>query len=175
MERKCTCCSYPSLCCELCPLTQNYWTSLPQGFVISSSGTSSPIVTEERIREIIKEELEKSKTDNKPKNCGIVGTIKIEADVESFKKAAECVEPETKTSGLSFEKALTALKAEMWVTRTDWNGNGQRVCMMKGNKDTMLISKPFLLLYNAQGEFIPWVPSMGDLFSNKWKILNSIN
>lgn len=156
MIRKCSCCTHPTYDCTTCPITLNYWTSLPQGFIISTSGTTTSGLTEERIRKIVQEELEKSKQ-----------TYKL--------KPGECVL--VKTENLSFEEALTALKAGEWITRTDWNGVWQSVFMMEGERDheTPLLRNPFLVLYNTQREYVPWVPSTGDLFSNKWKIIKSIS
>ncbi len=165
MERRCTACIHPSYTCDTCPITLNYWTSLPSGFILSTSG-----ITEDRIREIIKEELANGK---QLKNCGIVGTIKIEADVDSFKEAAGCVD--NPYYNLSFEEVLPALKAGMRATRTDWNGKNRYVCMLEGGweLDALIVRDPFLVLFNSSGEYVPWVPSMGDLFSNKWEIIKN--
>lgn len=185
LKRNCTPCSYPNNSCNACPITVNYWTSLPQGFITYASGTSS--ITEERIRKIIKEEIEASKQSVPQKNCGIVGTIEIEANLDSFKKAAEYFDSENKTNKLTFEDALTALKAGKRVTNKKWNGDNQYIFMMPGYESVPAnetLSKasgihvgsdvciaPYLMMRNAQGIYSNWVPSNGDLFSESWKII----
>ncbi len=177
MERRCTACIHPGYTCDTCPITLNYWTSLPSNFILSTSG-----ITEDRIREIIKEELAKGQ---QPKNCGIVGTIKIEADVDSFKEAAECFSP---SEEMPFEEAFTALRSGKRVTNKKWNGDNQYVFMMHGyesvtaNETLAKASRipissdvciaPYLMMRNSQGIYSNWVPSNGDLFSKSWKIID---
>ena len=94
----------------------------------------------------------------------------------------------------TFEWFMTEIKRGNKMCRRGWNGKGQWVVMMpelqlpafssqaSGAKvndrtakhigeDTALDSRPYLALWNAQGQWQPgWVPSQGDLFAQDWEI-----
>ena len=133
------------------------------------SYTWPPYISKEDVRQIIKEELEKHKpvSELKPGQCVL-----------------------TKTENLSFEEALTALKAGKLVTNSGWNAKNQYVFRMPGYPEgvpanealskaagipvgTPVIINPYYMIKNAQGSFSIWVPSNGDLASNKWKIVEA--
>ena len=117
------------------------------------SYTWPPYISKEDVIQIIKEGLEKHKqvSELKPGQCVL-----------------------TKTENLSFEEILPYIKSGKWAARADWNRKNQYVCMLEGGQElnTLTFRKPFLVLFNAQGEYVPWVPSMGDLFSKKWKLVD---
>lgn len=69
-----------------------------------------------------------------------------------------------------FERALGACKDGHRITRAGWNGSNQHVEMHWPAKDSRM-TQPYLALKNAQNEFVPWVPSQGDLFARDWAIL----
>jgi hypothetical protein len=92
---------------------------------------------------------------------------------------------------MEFENALKLMKEGKRVTNSNWNGKDQYVFMMPGYTDgipanealsnsakipegQMVKIPPYLMLRNAQGEFVNWVPSTGDLFSKDWKVLPEI-
>lgn len=69
-----------------------------------------------------------------------------------------------------FSAALNAAIHGHRVTRAGWNARGQWVCGQHPDKGSKM-SSPYLYLKNAQNEFVPWVPSQGDLFARDWAIL----
>lgn len=88
-----------------------------------------------------------------------------------------------------FEQALAWLKDGQKVTRLGWNAPGQWVVLQKGYPDgiainantaaatgipegTVCIFDPYLMLRNAQGHFVPWVPSQGDLMAGDWAVVS---
>jgi hypothetical protein len=92
---------------------------------------------------------------------------------------------------MQFEDALKLIKEGKRVTNTNWNGKGMYVFMMAGypfgvyaNKTlstgagipegSEVIIAPYLMMYNAQGQFVPWLISNMDVFSEGWEILKDI-
>ena len=90
---------------------------------------------------------------------------------------------------MNFSDALINLKNQKQLSRSAWNANGQFVMYQKGYPNGIAINKntaeatgipegttcrfsPYLMLLNAEGVFVPWVPSMGDLLAEDWYIIN---
>ena len=90
---------------------------------------------------------------------------------------------------MDFSKALRACKDGIRITRNGWNGPGQYVVYRRGYPEGIRISKdtardtglpegafrkfaPYLMLFNAQGFFVPWHPAQGDLLTDDWKLLD---
>lgn len=78
---------------------------------------------------------------------------------------------------LTFPEAMTvAMATGAKVARAGWNGKGQHVRMTAGGQATLSDRKsveyvnldPFLVLHNAQGQYVPWVPSQGDMQAVDW-------
>jgi hypothetical protein len=87
---------------------------------------------------------------------------------------------------VDFSDAFRAAKNGERITRTGWNGPGQWVAMSPGfdlpadrvfsepiraaiaESGTDGTFAPYLMMHNAQGVFVPWVPSQGDLFAEDW-------
>jgi hypothetical protein len=70
----------------------------------------------------------------------------------------------------TFSTALDAVKEGRKITRSGWNGASQYVEMHfpdKGEKCTYR----YLVLRNVHGDFVPWIPSTGDLFASDWPLL----
>lgn len=57
-----------------------------------------------------------------------------------------------------------------------WNGKGQFVRQVSGAELNLsdrksvefVLMGPFMVLHNAQGEYVPWVPSQGDMAAVDW-------
>lgn len=88
----------------------------------------------------------------------------------------------------SFSKALDALKSGEKVTRSGWNGKGMYIVYQKGYPDGIPINtntacatgipegtickfRPYLMMYTAQADFVPWVASQTDLLADDWAIV----
>lgn len=96
--------------------------------------------------------------------------------------------PEVQGAGVrlvSFERALELCKRGHRIARVGWNGAGQYVVAQAGYpagiainantaratgepEGTVLRFLPYLMLRNAQGAFVAWVPSQGDMFADDW-------
>lgn len=69
---------------------------------------------------------------------------------------------------MTFSTALNLLKKNEKLARKGWNGKGQWV----GLADMLFEThESFLILKNASGKYVPWVPSTGDLFATDWEVV----
>jgi hypothetical protein len=69
-----------------------------------------------------------------------------------------------------FERALGLCKDGARITRAGWNGPGQFVFVQYPDKHSRM-TQPYMVLRNALGEHVPWVPSQGDIFATDWAVL----
>lgn len=86
---------------------------------------------------------------------------------------------------MDFSTALMAAKLGAKISRTGWNGAGQFVVLQDGYPDGIAINantakatglpegstavfQPYLLMFNAQQQFVPWLASQGDLLADDW-------
>ena len=86
---------------------------------------------------------------------------------------------------MDFSYALTACKKGSKITRQGWNGANQYVVLQNGypegvpiNANTAKVTgieqgtvckfAPYLMMFNAQQVFVPWLASQGDLLAHDW-------
>lgn len=93
---------------------------------------------------------------------------------------------------MPFDGALWALKRGARMQRRSWNAPGQWVALVRkppvirtprlrwtmerlGSMGSMDIAaediqpEPFFILCNAQGRYVAWVPSIGDILAEDWR------
>lgn len=92
---------------------------------------------------------------------------------------------------MNFGKALDAVKAGMKIQRKGWNGRGMFVVYQKGypdgipcNKQTaeawglkegdLFVCNPYLQVKQSDGSHSMWVPSIGDVLAEDWRVVNDI-
>lgn len=90
----------------------------------------------------------------------------------------------------AFSKALMLVKAGAKIARQGWNGWGMFVVYQKGypggipiNKNTAEATgipegticpfRPYLMMFTAQGDFVPWVASQTDILADDWMEVNA--
>jgi hypothetical protein len=90
---------------------------------------------------------------------------------------------------MNFPQALTKILKGYRVTNVNWNGKNMYVFMMSGypfgvyanktlsegagiKEGSEVIISPYLMMYNAKGEFVPWLISNMDVFSEGWKVVD---
>jgi hypothetical protein len=100
----------------------------------------------------------------------------------------DCEERE-QTKNLSFGKAIQFLKRGSKMQRVNWNGKGMFVVYQKGypqgipcNKQTaeawgmnegdLFICNPYLQIKNVDGSHSMWVPSINDVLSEDWQVVD---
>lgn len=79
-----------------------------------------------------------------------------------------------------FSDALMWLKEGKRVQRAGWNGKGQFVRLIdgenlvfsEGGDPSLQAGCHHLMLKNAQGKVVFWVPSAGDLMATDWKVVS---
>lgn len=89
---------------------------------------------------------------------------------------------------MDFSDALRLAQEGTKITRKGWNGPGQWVVAQQGYpqgiainantaqatgmpEGTVAVFDPYLMLRNAQGSFVAWQPTQGDLFAKDWQQL----
>lgn len=90
---------------------------------------------------------------------------------------------------MDFSAALHLVKAGRLIHRQGWNGIGMYVAHQAGYPDGIPINAntaqatgvpegtvcrfdPYLMMRNAQGNFIPWLASQGDLLADDWTTID---
>ena len=70
---------------------------------------------------------------------------------------------------LTFEAAFASMREGFRLRRPGWNGRDMWVrAAVPGERRGM---REFLVLENAVGGVVPWMPSNGDLFANDWEVV----
>ena len=88
---------------------------------------------------------------------------------------------------MNFSQALEAIKHGNRLTRAGWNGKGMFLVFQKGYPEGIPINsntaealdlpmgtvrrvQPYILMYTAQGNLVPWVASQSDLLADDWRL-----
>lgn len=88
---------------------------------------------------------------------------------------------------MNFPEALQACLNGKRITNLNWNGKNMYVFKMGGSRvpnsgyvlglysgvryDKQVTLLPYLVMCNAKGEFVPWLISNMDVFSDGWEVL----
>ena len=89
---------------------------------------------------------------------------------------------------MNFSAALQAVKAGAKIQRSGWNGKGMYVVLQKGYPNGIPINKntaeatgiaegticrflSYLMMYTANGAFVPWVISQTDVLAGDWQVI----
>ena len=62
--------------------------------------------------------------------------------------------------------AVDRLRAGQRVCRAGWNGKGMWLTLEAPGE----MSLPYVALYTAQGDSVPWTCSQSDLLANDWEL-----
>jgi hypothetical protein len=94
--------------------------------------------------------------------------------------------PDSAQDRLDFGEALKALRSGGKVTRLGWNANDQWIAISPGftlGPDEIFsepvrrhvaatgqpgLFRPYLMLHTAQGDFVPWAPTVSDVLAEDW-------
>ena len=69
---------------------------------------------------------------------------------------------------MTFSEALSILKGGEKVQRIGWNGKGMFIMLQLPDENSKM-SLPYIFMYTAQGDFVPWLASQTDLLSDDWQ------
>lgn len=89
---------------------------------------------------------------------------------------------------MNFSDALTACKVGSKIARAGWNGSSMYVVLQDGYPDGIPINMntaiatgipigtvckflPYLMMFTATKEFVPWLASQTDILSEDWSIV----
>lgn len=110
----------------------------------------------------------------KSKECLPVSVIQVrEGEYETITCTTE-ISPAIplKTSNLKFGETFEYVKLGKCVQRVGWNGKGMHVTREKlYTSENIQVDNDCLLLYNAQGKYNTWVPSITDIFAEDWQVV----
>jgi hypothetical protein len=87
-------------------------------------------------------------------------------------------------SGLTFGAALSLLKGGRKLQRDGWNGKGMFVFLVDGSRFTVnrapllgifpegteIEYRPHIDIKNVDGSISTWVPSIGDIMAEDWRL-----
>jgi hypothetical protein len=68
---------------------------------------------------------------------------------------------------MTFSEALEQLRDGRKVARRGWNGKDMWVALQKPDEHSKM-TLPYLYMFTATGDLVPWVVSHTDLLSNDW-------
>ena len=68
---------------------------------------------------------------------------------------------------MNIGEAVRVLKDGGRVAREGWNGKGMNLFLADGN-ELGPAGRPFVVMYDAQGMFVPWLCSQTDMLAEDW-------
>lgn len=68
-----------------------------------------------------------------------------------------------------FSAALRAVKNGQFASREGWNGKGMYIALQEPDENSKM-RRPYIYMYPADGQLVPWVASQSDLLANDWEI-----
>ncbi len=71
------------------------------------------------------------------------------------------------TNTINFGQAIEALKQGKKVARTGWNGKGMHLELQRPDAHSKM-TLPYIYMYTAQGDNVPWLASQTDMLSEDW-------
>jgi hypothetical protein len=73
---------------------------------------------------------------------------------------------------MNFSHALDMLKSDHKVARSDWNGKDMYIQLVRGHDFEFSELCSYFVIKNVKNSFNTWVPSVGDLLSDDWVLVN---
>ncbi len=71
------------------------------------------------------------------------------------------------TNTMNFGQAIEALKQGKKVARAGWNGKGMHLELQRPDAHSKM-TLPYIYMYTAQGDNVPWLASQTDMLSEDW-------
>lgn len=68
---------------------------------------------------------------------------------------------------MSFGEAIDRLKKGQKVSRSGWNGKNMYLNLQIPDKHSKM-TLPYIYMYTAQGDLVPWLASQTDILSEDW-------
>ena len=74
---------------------------------------------------------------------------------------------------MTFGAALIALKNGERVCREGWNGKNMYLELQVPDEHSKM-TLPYIYMYTAQGDLVPWLASQTDMLSTDWMVLANV-
>ena len=84
---------------------------------------------------------------------------------------------------MKFGEAIEHLKQNGMVRREGWNGKGMHLFYVKESELSLSDGKsgaartikasPYIMMYTAQGDCVPWLASQTDVLAEDWSIIGA--
>lgn len=71
---------------------------------------------------------------------------------------------------MNFGQAIEALKAGHKVARAGWNGKNMWLALQRPDANSKM-TLPYIYMFTAQGDLVPWLASQTDVLAEDWMIL----
>ena len=71
----------------------------------------------------------------------------------------------------NFGIALGALKSGLKVSRKGWNGKNMYLKLQVPDTHSRM-TLPYIYMYTAQGELVPWLASQTDMLADDWFVVD---
>lgn len=71
---------------------------------------------------------------------------------------------------MDFGQALGKLKLGERVARIGWNGKGMWIQLQRPDSHSKM-TLPYIYMYTAQGDLVPWLASQTDVLAEDWVAL----
>jgi len=75
---------------------------------------------------------------------------------------------------MRFETALGLVRDGHCVAREGWNGKGMYIQLQEPDKHSKM-TLPYIYMYTATGDFVPWLASQTDILADDWVVLFRVN
>ena len=69
---------------------------------------------------------------------------------------------------MDFGNALINLKTKGRVARSGWNGKNMYLELQIPDENSKM-TLPYIYMYTAQGDLVPWLASQTDILSEDWE------
>lgn len=71
---------------------------------------------------------------------------------------------------MNFGNALTMLREGFKVQRAGWNGKNMWIALQTPT-ETSKMTLPYIYMYTAQGDLVPWLASQTDILAEDWELV----
>ena len=71
---------------------------------------------------------------------------------------------------MNFGQAIEALKQGKKVARAGWNGKNMHLELQRPDAHSKM-TLPYIYMYTAQGDNVPWLASQTDILSEDWTVV----
>ena len=71
---------------------------------------------------------------------------------------------------MNFGEAIYYLKDKQRVARSGWNGKNMYLELQVPDENSKM-TLPYIYMYTAQGDLVPWLASQTDILAEDWGII----